>query len=117
MKRELKVKELQLMDAARRRFLKQQQDQRLTELHRLDEQIQRKVCFHFSHLPVFNIERRDSFFQPSFYFVCNVMGCLYVLYCMVCLLGSDEHQRPGDGSSSTGHTSQTDGAGSTETPV
>uniref|UniRef100_A0A8K9ULN3 TBC1 domain family member 31 n=1 Tax=Oncorhynchus mykiss TaxID=8022 RepID=A0A8K9ULN3_ONCMY len=80
MKRELKVKELQLMDAARRRFLKQQQDQRLTELHRLDEQIQRKVCFHFSHLPVFNIERRDSFFQPSFYFVCNVMGCLYVLY-------------------------------------
>uniref|UniRef100_A0A8L0DJA1 TBC1 domain family member 31 n=1 Tax=Oncorhynchus mykiss TaxID=8022 RepID=A0A8L0DJA1_ONCMY len=43
MKRELKVKELQLMDAARRRFLKQQQDQRLTELHRLDEQIQRKM--------------------------------------------------------------------------
>uniref|UniRef100_A0A4W5KA77 TBC1 domain family member 31 n=1 Tax=Hucho hucho TaxID=62062 RepID=A0A4W5KA77_9TELE len=43
MKRELKVKELQLMDAARRRFLKHQQDQRLTELHRLDEQIQRKM--------------------------------------------------------------------------
>ncbi|XP_064817679.1 TBC1 domain family member 31-like isoform X1 [Oncorhynchus masou masou] len=43
MKRELKVKELQLMDAARRRFLKQQQDQRLTELHRLDEQIQSKM--------------------------------------------------------------------------
>ncbi|CAB1321317.1 unnamed protein product, partial [Coregonus sp. 'balchen'] len=43
MKRELKVKELQLMDAARRRFLKHQQDQRLTELHRLDDQIQRKM--------------------------------------------------------------------------
>ncbi|XP_038833252.1 TBC1 domain family member 31-like [Salvelinus namaycush] len=43
MKRELKVKDLQLMDAARRRFLKQQQDHRLTELHRLDQQIQRKM--------------------------------------------------------------------------
>ncbi|KAJ8013220.1 hypothetical protein DPEC_G00051010 [Dallia pectoralis] len=43
MKRELKVKELQLMDAARRRFLKHQQDQRLTDLQRLDDQIQRKV--------------------------------------------------------------------------
>lgn len=44
MKRELKVKELHLIDAARRRFLKHQQDQRMAELHRLDDEIQRKVC-------------------------------------------------------------------------
>ncbi|KAL0963382.1 hypothetical protein UPYG_G00305670 [Umbra pygmaea] len=43
MKRELKVKELQLMDAARRRFLKHQLDLRRTDLHRLDDQIQRKM--------------------------------------------------------------------------
>uniref|UniRef100_A0AAY5K489 TBC1 domain family member 31 n=1 Tax=Esox lucius TaxID=8010 RepID=A0AAY5K489_ESOLU len=43
MKRELKVKEMQLMDAARRRFQKHQQHQRLTDLHRLDDQIQQKV--------------------------------------------------------------------------
>ncbi|KAI4905719.1 hypothetical protein NFI96_013077 [Prochilodus magdalenae] len=43
MKRELKVKELTLLDAARRRFLKHQQNQRKIELHRLDDEIQRKV--------------------------------------------------------------------------
>ncbi|XP_028969233.2 TBC1 domain family member 31 isoform X2 [Esox lucius] len=43
MKRELKVKEMQLMDAARRRFQKHQQHQRLTDLHRLDDQIQQKM--------------------------------------------------------------------------
>ncbi|XP_075776286.1 TBC1 domain family member 31 isoform X3 [Pelodiscus sinensis] len=42
-KRELKVKELQLLDAARRRFLKHQQDQRQMELKRLDDEIARKV--------------------------------------------------------------------------
>ena len=43
MKRELKVKELQLLDAARTRFLKHTQDQRTSQLHRLDHDIQRKV--------------------------------------------------------------------------
>ncbi|KAG9275942.1 TBC1 domain family member 31 isoform X1 [Astyanax mexicanus] len=43
MKCELKVKELTLLDAARRRFLKHQQDQRRIELNRLDDQIQRKT--------------------------------------------------------------------------
>ncbi|XP_074842810.1 TBC1 domain family member 31 isoform X2 [Carettochelys insculpta] len=42
-KRELKVKELQLLDAARRRFLRYQQDQRQMELKRLDDEIARKV--------------------------------------------------------------------------
>lgn len=42
-KRELKVKELQLLEAARRRFLKYQQDQREMELNRLDDEIARKV--------------------------------------------------------------------------
>ncbi|XP_007070938.2 TBC1 domain family member 31 isoform X2 [Chelonia mydas] len=42
-KRELKVKELQLLDAARSRFLKHQQDQRQMELKRLDDEIARKV--------------------------------------------------------------------------
>ncbi|XP_067146301.1 TBC1 domain family member 31 isoform X4 [Apteryx mantelli] len=42
-KRELKVKELQLLDAARRRFLKYQQDQRQMELKRLDDEIARKA--------------------------------------------------------------------------
>lgn len=43
MKRELKVKELQFLDASRRRFLKYQQDQRQMELKRLDDEIARKV--------------------------------------------------------------------------
>nr|XP_028592046.1 TBC1 domain family member 31 isoform X1 [Podarcis muralis] len=42
-KRELKVKELQLLEAARRRFLKYQQDQREMELKRLDDEIARKA--------------------------------------------------------------------------
>uniref|UniRef100_A0A670Y1M5 TBC1 domain family member 31 n=1 Tax=Pseudonaja textilis TaxID=8673 RepID=A0A670Y1M5_PSETE len=42
-KRELKMKELQLVDAARRRFLKYQQDQREMEVKRLDDEIARKA--------------------------------------------------------------------------
>uniref|UniRef100_A0A8C5YPV8 TBC1 domain family member 31 n=1 Tax=Marmota marmota marmota TaxID=9994 RepID=A0A8C5YPV8_MARMA len=42
-KRELKTKELYLQDAARRRFLKLQQDQHEMELQRLDDEIERKV--------------------------------------------------------------------------
>ncbi|NXG66241.1 TBC31 protein, partial [Hemiprocne comata] len=42
-KRELKVKELQFLDASRRRLLKYQQDQRQTELRRLDDDIARKA--------------------------------------------------------------------------
>ncbi|NXP11957.1 TBC31 protein, partial [Thinocorus orbignyianus] len=41
--RELKVKELQFLDASRRRFLKYQQDQRQMELKRLDDEIARKA--------------------------------------------------------------------------
>ncbi|XP_062320828.1 TBC1 domain family member 31 [Osmerus eperlanus] len=43
MKRELKVKELQLLDAAKTRFLKHTHDQRTSQLHRLDHDIQRKM--------------------------------------------------------------------------
>lgn len=43
MRRELKVKELQFLDASRRRFLKYQQDQRQMELKRLDDEIARKA--------------------------------------------------------------------------
>ncbi|NWH73463.1 TBC31 protein, partial [Piaya cayana] len=42
-KRELKVKEQQFLDASRRRFLKYQQDQRQMELKRLDDEISRKA--------------------------------------------------------------------------
>ncbi|XP_062483072.1 TBC1 domain family member 31 [Pezoporus occidentalis] len=42
-KRELKVKELQLLDASRRRFLKYQQDQCQMELNRLNDEIIRKA--------------------------------------------------------------------------
>ncbi|XP_052643169.1 TBC1 domain family member 31 isoform X2 [Harpia harpyja] len=42
-KREMKVKELQFLDASRRRFLKYQQDQHQMELKRLDDEIARKV--------------------------------------------------------------------------
>ncbi|XP_030651272.1 TBC1 domain family member 31 isoform X3 [Nomascus leucogenys] len=41
-KRQLEVKEMHLQDAARRRFLKLQQDQREMELRRLDDEIGRK---------------------------------------------------------------------------
>ncbi|KFU84063.1 WD repeat-containing protein 67, partial [Chaetura pelagica] len=43
MKREMKIKELQFLDASRRRLLKYQQDQRQMELRRLDDDIARKA--------------------------------------------------------------------------
>lgn len=43
MKRELKVKELQLLDATRRRFLKHQQELRAAQIEKLDQEISRKV--------------------------------------------------------------------------
>ncbi|XP_028281100.1 TBC1 domain family member 31 [Parambassis ranga] len=43
MKRELKVKELQLLDATRRRFLKQQQDLQSSQIQRLDHEIKQKI--------------------------------------------------------------------------
>ena len=43
MNRELKMKELQLLDATRRKFLNFQQQQKETELTRLDDEIKRKV--------------------------------------------------------------------------
>ncbi|XP_036292790.1 TBC1 domain family member 31 isoform X3 [Pipistrellus kuhlii] len=42
-KRELKIQEMHLQDAARRRLLKLQQDQQEMELKRLDDEIERKV--------------------------------------------------------------------------
>ncbi|XP_076411868.1 TBC1 domain family member 31 isoform X3 [Peromyscus maniculatus bairdii] len=42
-KRELKMKEICLQDAARRRLLKLQQDQREVELRRLEDEIERKI--------------------------------------------------------------------------
>ncbi|XP_034063579.1 TBC1 domain family member 31 isoform X1 [Gymnodraco acuticeps] len=43
MKRELKVKELQLLDATKRRFLKHQQDLRASQVQRLDQEISTKM--------------------------------------------------------------------------
>ncbi|KAI3361372.1 hypothetical protein L3Q82_013551, partial [Scortum barcoo] len=43
MKRELKVKELQLLDATRRRFLKHQQDLRASQINELEQEISRKM--------------------------------------------------------------------------
>ena len=43
LKRELKVKELHVLDAARRRFLGHQQRVRETELKRMDDQVKKKV--------------------------------------------------------------------------
>ncbi|XP_034553747.1 TBC1 domain family member 31 [Notolabrus celidotus] len=43
MKRELKVKELQLLDATRRRFLKHQQDLRASQVQGLEQEISRKT--------------------------------------------------------------------------
>ena len=45
MNREVKLKELQLLDAARRKFLHFQKTQRETELKRLDDEVQRKVLY------------------------------------------------------------------------
>ncbi|KAK7887136.1 hypothetical protein WMY93_026757 [Mugilogobius chulae] len=43
MKRELKVKELQLLDASRRRFLKHQQETKASQIEKLDHEIKRKM--------------------------------------------------------------------------
>ncbi|XP_033959344.1 TBC1 domain family member 31 isoform X4 [Pseudochaenichthys georgianus] len=43
MKRELKVKELQLLDATKRRFLKHQQELRASQVQRLDQEISTKM--------------------------------------------------------------------------
>lgn len=50
MKREVHLRELQLLDAARRRHLHYQQSQREAELRRLDDEIERKVQYIFLHL-------------------------------------------------------------------
>ena len=49
MKREIHLRELQLLDAVRRRFMHHQQTLKETELQRLDDEIERKVS-----------ERQDS---------------------------------------------------------
>ncbi len=46
LKREIKVKEVNVLDAARHRFLSNQQTVRETELARMDTEIQRKVSVH-----------------------------------------------------------------------
>ena len=43
MTREAKMKELQMLDAARRKFMNYTQQQKETELARLDDEIRRKV--------------------------------------------------------------------------
>ena len=43
MKREVHLRELQLLDAVRRRFMHHQQTLKAAELHRLDDEIERKV--------------------------------------------------------------------------
>jgi hypothetical protein len=48
MNREVKVKELQLLDAARRKFINHQQRQKEVDLKRLDDELERKVrSFYF----------------------------------------------------------------------
>ena len=44
MTREARMKELQLLDAARRKFMTFTQQQKEAELARLDDEIRRKVC-------------------------------------------------------------------------
>lgn len=52
MKREIHLRELQLLDAVRRRFMHHQQTLKETELQRLDDEIERKV----------SVNRRPSLF-------------------------------------------------------
>jgi len=44
MTREARVKELEVLDAARRKFMAYTQQQKEAELARLDDEIRRKVC-------------------------------------------------------------------------
>ena len=44
MKRELRVKELKMLDEARQRFMHHHQQVKEAELKRLDDEIKRKVC-------------------------------------------------------------------------
>lgn len=50
----MKIKELQVLDTAQKRFLKYQQEQQKTELRRLDDEIDRKVCVILFSLFVWN---------------------------------------------------------------
>lgn len=71
MRRELKVKELQFLDASRRRFLKYQQDRRQTELKRLDDDIARKAEYCSS----------SSFLEGSLGRVTKKKKCIAKMYC------------------------------------
>ena len=44
MKRELRVKELKMLDEARQRFMHHHQQVKEAELKRLDDEVKRKVC-------------------------------------------------------------------------
>lgn len=59
MKREIHLRELQLLDAVRRRFMHHQQTLKETELQRLDDEIDRKV----------SVNRRASLFLRTFHSV------------------------------------------------
>ena len=50
MKRELRARELQLLDGARQRFLQHQTQIKETELSRLDEEIARKVEYYNAYI-------------------------------------------------------------------
>ena len=59
MKREIHLRELQLLDAVRRRFMHHQQTLKETELQRLDDEIERKV----------SVNRRASLFLRTIHSV------------------------------------------------
>uniref|UniRef100_A0A8C5ESD9 TBC1 domain family member 31 n=1 Tax=Gouania willdenowi TaxID=441366 RepID=A0A8C5ESD9_GOUWI len=62
MKRELKVKELQLLDATRRRFLQHEHDLRASQIQRLEQEISRKVSTAlFIHVTRIGVQRATTF--------------------------------------------------------
>ena len=50
MKREMRVKELKMLDGARQRFMQHHQQVKEAELKRLDDEIKRKVCEMFRYI-------------------------------------------------------------------
>lgn len=64
MKRELRVRELQLLDATRRRFLRHQQDLRASQIGRLEQEIRRKVAT-LLHV-CFNLVDRQNLLEGDF---------------------------------------------------
>ena len=93
LKREVKVKEIHVLDAARRRFMQHQQVVRETELKRMDGEIQRKVLQRDAETHTvlddietraLELERQKALLEQELARCQDEVNCVCVYLCVSC---------------------------------